>query len=120
MVRIRVRVRILGLEAWAWPVGFDMTGPFELGCWAKGHGTHNAPIFQTGEISLPRLEKNTIFLTCLSFRGPLMVVCSNTRVTGGFSIFDNTFNTDFLGFPQVRNLYNRLEGNGFFCATCWF
>ena len=29
MVRIRVRVKILGPEAWAWPVGFDLSGGFE-------------------------------------------------------------------------------------------
>ena len=34
-------------------MGFDMSGPFELECWSKGHGTHNAPLFQPREISLP-------------------------------------------------------------------
>ena len=35
-----------------------------------------------------------------------MLMCSNAHVTGGFSIFGNTFNADFWGFPQVRNPYN--------------
>ena len=56
MVQIHIRVRILGP-----PVGFDPSGPPEQGCWAKSHGTHNAPLFSAGEISLPRLEKYRIF-----------------------------------------------------------
>ena len=36
-------------DTWAWPVGFDLFWPFELGCWAKGHGTHNASLFPVGE-----------------------------------------------------------------------
>ena len=32
-----------------------------------------------------------------------MLVCSNARITGGFSIFGNTFNVAFWDFPQVRN-----------------
>ena len=49
MVQINVRVGILGPAA-----GFDPYGPSEWGCWAKSHGTHNAPLFMTGEFSLPR------------------------------------------------------------------
>ena len=63
MVRIRVRVRILEPKAWACPMGFDMSGAFEWGCWAKGHGTHSAPLFPAGEISLPRMEKYRM-ITC--------------------------------------------------------
>ena len=33
MVRIHVCVRIPGAEAWPWPLGFDMSRPFELECW---------------------------------------------------------------------------------------
>ena len=57
MVRIHVCVRIPGAEAWAWPVGFDMSRSFELECWPQGHGTQNALLFQPGEISFPRLGK---------------------------------------------------------------
>ena len=32
-----------------------------------------------------------------------MLVCSNVQVFRGFSIFGNTFNATFWGFPQVRN-----------------
>ena len=39
-----------------------------------------------------------------------MLVCSNVRITGGFSIFGNTFNADFSGFPQVRNPYKKAAG----------
>ena len=35
VVQIHVRVGILGP-----PVGFDPSGLFEWGCWAKSHGTH--------------------------------------------------------------------------------
>ena len=102
-------------------MGFDMSGPSKYGCWAKSHGTHIAPLFLAGEISFPRLEKYRILnLLVVGNKGPLMLVCSNTRVTRGFSIFGNTFNVAFWGFPEVRNPYNRLQGNGFFFATCWF
>ena len=49
-----------------------------------------------------------------------MLVRSNACIFGGFSIFGNTFNASFWGFPQVRNPYKRLQGNGFFCASGWF
>ena len=65
----------------------------------QGHGIHNALIFSAVEISLPlRLEKYRILdLLVIGNEGPLILVCSNARVTRGFSIFGNTFNTDFLG-----------------------
>ena len=51
-------------------------------------------------ISLPRLEKYRILnLPVVGRGGPLMLVCSNARITGGFSIFGNTFNAAFWGFP---------------------
>ena len=49
-----------------------------------------------------------------------MLVCSNARIFGGFSIFGNTFNAGFWGFSQVCKPYKRLQGNGFFCANGWF
>ena len=68
------------------------------------------PLFLVGEISLPPLEKYCIlYLLVVGNGGPLMLMCSNVRVTMGFSIFGNTFNADFWGFPQVRNPYNNCR-----------
>ena len=54
------------------------------------------PFFPAGEINLPRLEKYRIFdLLVVGNGGPLMLVCSNVHVSGGFSIFGNAFSTDF-------------------------
>ena len=98
-----------------------MSGPSESGCWAKNRGTHNAPIFSAGEISLPRLEKYRILdLLVVGSGGLLMLVYSPAHITKGFSIFGNKFNAAFWGFPQVRNPYKRLQGNGFFYVTGWF
>ena len=91
MVQIHVRVRILRP-----PMGFDPFRPSEYGCWAKSHGTHNAPLFPAGEISLPRLEKYRILdLLVVGNGGPLMLACSNVHISEGFYIFGNTFNTAF-------------------------
>ena len=77
--------------------------------------------FSAEEISLSRLEKYRILDLLVVGNGePLILVCTNVRVTKGFSIFGNTFNADFWGFPEVRNPYNRFQGNGFFCAAGWF
>ena len=78
---------------------FNLSGPFELECWAKGNGTHNAPLFPTREISLPRLGKYRILdLLVVGNVGPLMLVYSNAHYRG-VSIFGHTFNVAFLGFP---------------------
>ena len=54
------------------------------------------PLFQAREISLPRLEKCHILdLLVVGNGGSLMLLCSNARVTGGFSTFGNTFNAAF-------------------------
>ena len=91
VVQIHVRVGILGPL-----VGFDPFGPSEWGCWAKIHGTHNAPLFPVGEFSLPRLEKYRIFyLLVVGNEGLLMLACSNVHISGGFSIFGNAFSTAF-------------------------
>ena len=83
MVQIHVRVGILGP-----PVGFDPSGSSEWGCWAKSHGTHNAPLFPAGEFSLLRLEKYHIFdLLVIGNGGPLMLACSNVHVCGGIFYF---------------------------------
>ena len=91
MVQIHARVGILGP-----PLSFDPFGPFEWVCWVKSHGTHNAPLFLTGEFSVPRLEKFRIFdLFVFGNGGPLMLACSNVHVFGESSIFGNAFNTAF-------------------------
>ena len=60
------------------------------------------PLFPAEEISIPWLEKYHILdLLVVGNGGPLMLMCSNVRVTEGFSIFANTFNAAFWGFPQV-------------------
>ena len=57
-----------------------------------GPGTHNAPLFPTREGSLPRLEKeNVCDWLGMGNSGPLMLVCSNVRITEEFSIFGVTF-----------------------------
>ena len=69
-------------------VGFDPYGPSEWGCWAKSHGTHNAPIFPAREFSLPWLEKYRIFdMLVAGNEGPPMLACSNVHVFGGFFFF---------------------------------
>ena len=58
----------------------------------SGPGTHNAPLFPAGEVSLPRLEKeNVCDWLGVGNSGLLMLVCSNVRIIGEFSIFDVTF-----------------------------
>ena len=50
------------------------------------YGTHNAPLFLVGEISLPRLEKyHMLDLLVVGNGGMLMLVCSNVHVSEGFS-----------------------------------
>ena len=76
MVHIHVRVGILGPL-----MGFDPSGPSQWGCWAKSHGTHNAPL-------LARLEKYRIFyLFVVGNGGSLMLMCSNVHVSEGFLFF---------------------------------
>ena len=66
-------------------MGFNLSGPFELECWAKGNGTHNAPLFPAEEISLPWLGKYRILdLFVFGNEGPLVLVCSNARYRGVF------------------------------------
>ena len=77
-------------------MGFDPSGPSEWGCWAKSHGTHNAPFFRQGSLIFPGW-KNTVFfyLFFIGNRGPLMLACSNVHVYGELSIFCKTFSTAF-------------------------
>ena len=91
MVQIHVRVRILRP-----PVTFDPSGHFELGCWAKSHGTHNAPFFPAREISHPRLEKYRVLdLLVVGNGGPLMLRVPTCTFSGGFL---------FLGTHLIRLL----------------
>ena len=62
----------------------------------KTHGTHNAFLFQAGEVDLPRLEKYLVFnLFVVGNGGPLMLARSNVHVSGESSIFGNAFSTTF-------------------------
>ena len=55
-------------------------------------GTHNAPFFPAGEVSLPWLEiENVCDWLSVGNNGLLMLVCSNVRITREFSIFGVTF-----------------------------
>ena len=67
----------------------------------SGHSTHNAPLFSAWEGSLPRLEKENVS-DCLGVRNNelLMLVCSNVRITGEFSI---------LGVPFYVVVWDSLE-----------
>ena len=64
-----------------------------------GPGTHNAPIFPAGEVSLPRLEKENVYdWLGVGNSGLLIPACSNVRISGEFSIFGVTFDVA-MGFP---------------------
>ena len=54
----------------------------------QNHGTHNGPLFPSGEFDLPRLEKYCVFdLIVVGNGGPLMTACSNVHVFGGVFYF---------------------------------
>ena len=58
----------------------------------SGPSTHNAPLFPAREVSLSRLEKeNVCDWLGMGNSGLLMLVCSNMRITGEFSIFSVKF-----------------------------
>ena len=89
---IHVRLGMLGPL-----LGFDPFGPSEWRCWAKIHGTHNAPLFLAREFDRLRLEKYCVFyLVVIRDGGPLMLACSNVHVSGECSIFGIAFSTTFL------------------------
>ena len=51
-------------------------------CWAKIHGTHNAPFFLFEEFDFPRLEKYCFCDLVIVGNGePLMIACSNMHVS---------------------------------------
>ena len=73
--------------------------------------THNAPLFQVGEVSLPWLEKeNVCDWLSMGNIGLLMLVCSNVRIIGGFPIFCVTFDAAVWDSLEARGLYRRLAG----------
>ena len=78
-------------------LGFDSFVPSGWRCWAKIHGTHNAPVFPAGEFDLPWLEKYCVFyLVVVGNGGPLMLACSNVHVSGdNCFIFGIAFSTAF-------------------------
>ena len=89
-------MKILEPGLWA----FICLGLLNMGDGPKVMVPTMLPLFLVGEISLPQLEKYHILdLFVVGNGGPLMLMCSNARVTRGFSIFGNTFNAAFLGFP---------------------
>ena len=64
----------------------------------SGPGTHNAPFFPAGEVSLPRLEKeNVCEWLGVGNSELLMLRCSNVCITGEFSIFGVIFNAAIWG-----------------------
>ena len=75
-------MRIFGLDLWA----LICLGLLNRG--ARPKATHNAPLIPTGEVSLPRLGKYCIFdLLVVGNGGPIMLVCSNVRVSKVFFYF---------------------------------
>ena len=104
MVWNHVRVRILGPGLWA----LICPGLLNRGVGQKLWYPQCPFFFPVGEISLPWLEKYRILvLLVVGNGGSLMLMCSNARIIGGFSIFGNTFNAAFWGFPQVQNPYKK-------------
>ena len=93
-----VWVCLVNEDNWACRLGHYILGfslPRSVGwrVWAKAHGTHNAPIFPTGEVILSRQEKeNVCDLFDVRISEPLMLGCSNVRITEEFPIFGVTFN----------------------------
>ena len=97
----------LGRYVWIWLVteddwaprlghytmGFSLPGPVGWRVWFKVHGTHNAPLFPVGEVILPQSGKENVWdLPDVGISGPLMLGCSNVRITGEFPIFEVIFN----------------------------
>ena len=77
-------------------MGINLPGPFEWGRKVISHGTHNAPLFPTREISLPWLENyRTLDLAIVGNEGPLMLMCSNVHVSRGSPIFCSIFNATY-------------------------
>ena len=77
-------------------LGFDPFGPSTWRCWAKIHGTHNAPLFPSREFDILRLEKyRAFYLVVIGNGGPLMLACSNMHVSGEFTIYGVALSTTF-------------------------
>ena len=81
-------------------MGLSLPGPVDWRVWAKAHGTHNAPLFPAGEVVLPRSGKeNTWDLLHVGIGGPLMLGCSNVRITEEFPIFLMSHLMRLFGIP---------------------
>ena len=77
-------MRILGPDLWV----LICLGLLNRGVGSKVMVPTMPPLFPAGEISSPRLEKYRILdLLVVGNGGPLMLVCSNARVTGGVFYF---------------------------------
>ena len=78
-------------------LGSDLIRPSTWRCWVKTHGTHNAPIFPSGEFVLPRLEKYCFFfnLYIIGNSGPLILACSNAHVSEEYTIYGVALSTTF-------------------------
>ena len=63
------------------------------------------PIFTAGEVILPQLGKKNVWdLPDVGISGPLMLGCSNVRITGEFPIFGVTFNAILWGSHEAWGL----------------
>ena len=103
-------------------MGFSHPRPVGWRVWAKAHGTHNAPLFPTGEGSLPRLEKeNVCDWLSVGNSGLLMLVCSNVRITREFSNFlVSHLMRSFEILLKLEVFIKGLQGGGFLCATGYY
>ena len=82
-------------------LGFDPFGPSTWSCWVKIHGTHNAPIFSSGSsfFSVGQIVCFFLFLAIIGNGEALMLSCSNTHVSGEYTIYDVAFSTAFRFSP---------------------
>ena len=89
----------------------------------SGPGTHNAPLFPAEEVGLSQLEKKNVYdWLGVGNSGLLMLVCSNVRITGAFSIFGVTFDVVVWDSLKLEVSIKGLQSGGFLCVTgyCWF
>ena len=111
-----VWVWLVNEDDWAprrghYTVGFSMPEPVGWRVMAKAHGTHNAPLFPIGEVILPRSGKENVWdLPDMGISGPLMLGCSNVRLSWEFPIFGDTFNAALWGSHEAWGLYKRVAG----------
>ena len=83
----------------------------------SGPGTHNAPLFPAEEVSLSQLEKKNVYdWLGVGNSGLLMLVCSNVRITGVFSIFGVTFYVVVWDPLKLEVFIKGLQSGGFLCV----